>query len=307
MELRQIQYFIHLYKSGSITKSSQSLFISQQGLSKSIQKLEEEIGFPLFRRSVYGMTPTMAANNLYKYFCQVDDAFQSLKYALEGYNPKKDFRIRGMFGLSMSSSGKLFDGFQQLYPEISVEYKESPYREIPEILRENRADVAFMIEPIPEDLVSRKLVGKEIICAVMNKSHPLADREILNISELTSYPWVFLDIIEQIKSLISEESRHVSRNCKTVSFLEYLHEIRSSEQIGFSSKSLLRYLDQSDLKIIPVTCNEKGEFYKLILHLVTGRGKPVDDTLKLYLDYLKGISRNTENHSEKESTRKSNL
>lgn len=292
MELRQIQYFIHLYKSGSITKSSQSLFISQQGLSKSIQKLEEEIGFPLFRRSVYGMTPTMAANNLYQYFCQVDESFQNLKYALENYTPQKEFRIRGMYGLSMASSLRLFDDFSQHYPEISVDYKESSSESIPDVLRENKADIAFMFDPVPEDLISRQIIGKEIMCAVINNSHPLADRDALYITDLAPYNWVFLDILEQVNNRIKEENQHIERTYKTVSFLEYLHEILSSDQVGFSPKSLLRYLDQSDMKIIPVTRNESGDFYNLIIHLVTSRSKPLDDTTKMYLDYVKKNFRN---------------
>ena len=61
MELRQIQYFIQLYKDKNITKASKNLFISQQGLSKSINKLEDELGFFLFERSSSGVIPTEKA------------------------------------------------------------------------------------------------------------------------------------------------------------------------------------------------------------------------------------------------------
>ena len=64
MELRQIQYFVQLYKDCNITKASQALFIFQQGLSKSINKLEEELGFTLFQRSVSGVKPTDPAHRL---------------------------------------------------------------------------------------------------------------------------------------------------------------------------------------------------------------------------------------------------
>ena len=63
MELRQIQYFVQLYKDCNMTKSSQALYISQQGLSKSVSKLEAELGFPLFRRTSSGVTPTESARS----------------------------------------------------------------------------------------------------------------------------------------------------------------------------------------------------------------------------------------------------
>ena len=52
MELRQIEFFLQLYKDRNVTVASQNLYISQQGMSKSIANLEKEIGFPLFKRSV---------------------------------------------------------------------------------------------------------------------------------------------------------------------------------------------------------------------------------------------------------------
>ena len=55
MELRQIEFFLQLYKDRNITVASQNLYISQQGMSKSIANLEKEVGFPLFKRSVSGV------------------------------------------------------------------------------------------------------------------------------------------------------------------------------------------------------------------------------------------------------------
>ena len=63
MEIRHIKYFIQVYHDLNITKASKSLFISQQALSKAIVNLEEEIGCPLFERSVSGLTATRYADN----------------------------------------------------------------------------------------------------------------------------------------------------------------------------------------------------------------------------------------------------
>ena len=67
MELRQIEFFLQLYKDRNVTVASQNLYISQQGMSKSIANLEKEIGFPLFKRSVSGVGPTTEARELHIY------------------------------------------------------------------------------------------------------------------------------------------------------------------------------------------------------------------------------------------------
>ena len=50
MVFRQIQYFIKLSESTSISQAAKELFISQQALSKSIKNLESELNTRLFRK-----------------------------------------------------------------------------------------------------------------------------------------------------------------------------------------------------------------------------------------------------------------
>ena len=79
MELRQIEFFLQLYKDRNITVASQNLYISQQGMSKSIANLEKEVGFPLFKRSVSGVKPTAEAGELYSYFRTVMKSYAGLQ------------------------------------------------------------------------------------------------------------------------------------------------------------------------------------------------------------------------------------
>ena len=55
MEFRQIQYFIKLSESTSISQAAKELFISQQALSKSIKNLESELNTRLFLRTNQGI------------------------------------------------------------------------------------------------------------------------------------------------------------------------------------------------------------------------------------------------------------
>ena len=48
MDIRQMRYFLEICKFGSISQAAGSLFISQQGLSSAIRRLEQELGCDLF-------------------------------------------------------------------------------------------------------------------------------------------------------------------------------------------------------------------------------------------------------------------
>lgn len=55
MKIEQLEYFLDISHTQSLNKSAQRLFITQPGLTKSIQKLEEEIGASLFTRDKTGI------------------------------------------------------------------------------------------------------------------------------------------------------------------------------------------------------------------------------------------------------------
>ena len=50
MELRELKYFLAVAQEQNITKAAEYLYIAQPSLSKQMQKLEKEIGRPLFIR-----------------------------------------------------------------------------------------------------------------------------------------------------------------------------------------------------------------------------------------------------------------
>ncbi len=51
MTLTQIKYFLKIVETGSVSRASKELFISQPTISRSMAALEEEFGIQLFLRS----------------------------------------------------------------------------------------------------------------------------------------------------------------------------------------------------------------------------------------------------------------
>ncbi len=58
MNLLHLKYALEVEKTRSINKAAENLFIGQPTLSKSIKKLEEDLGFILFIRTPSGIMPT---------------------------------------------------------------------------------------------------------------------------------------------------------------------------------------------------------------------------------------------------------
>src|ERR1019366_10316403 len=64
MDIRQLRYFQHVAETGSFSRASALLRISQPAVSRQIQKLEEELGTDLFERHGYGVKLTEAGTLL---------------------------------------------------------------------------------------------------------------------------------------------------------------------------------------------------------------------------------------------------
>lgn len=62
MDTRDLRCFRLVYEEGSINKAANQLFITPQGLSRIIRKLEDEFQTSLFKRTTSGTIPTKSGD-----------------------------------------------------------------------------------------------------------------------------------------------------------------------------------------------------------------------------------------------------
>src|SRR6478609_11459583 len=86
MDQRQIERFVDVVDSGSLTRTSRRLNISQPALSKSLRLLEEQLGTKLLERGPRGVRVTKSG----VIFCQrarsISAEFRRAREDLEGMN-----------------------------------------------------------------------------------------------------------------------------------------------------------------------------------------------------------------------------
>ena len=68
MEFKHIEYFIETCNHKSISQAAESLYISQQALSRCIANIEAELGCTIFHRTVKGISLTEEGKYLYERF-----------------------------------------------------------------------------------------------------------------------------------------------------------------------------------------------------------------------------------------------
>lgn len=58
MNIQHLKYAVEVAKTGSVSKTAETLYINQPNLSRAIRELEGSLGITLFERSAKGMTST---------------------------------------------------------------------------------------------------------------------------------------------------------------------------------------------------------------------------------------------------------
>lgn len=83
--LDRLKVFYHVYHLGSVVGAAQFLHVSQSAVSQTVQKLEKEVGSPLFVRLHKQLVPTTAGDDLFKllqpFMLQLDSYIKDCKLA----------------------------------------------------------------------------------------------------------------------------------------------------------------------------------------------------------------------------------
>lgn len=289
MELRQIQYFIQLYKDRNITRASKHLYISQQGLSKSMNRLEEELGFSLFHRHTSGVIPTGEADALFPFFNRISGSHQELLQAIDDIREHRTLKITAFHGFALSCDRDLFSDYSKIYPQVQLHYQELALCDIPEALFTHKADLAFLPAPLPEHLLSLQSVCREPIHLVMDSSHPLAAASGIRISDLDGQSLLLLESMEDFNARVLTLAHRENISCHiqgTVNLNELLPLIHVSSSVGIASRQMYRYSSYPEIAFVPFDTDAYPELM-METHLTAPADAQPGEEAQQFLNYIR--------------------
>lgn len=92
--LQQLQQFQSVYEQGSLSAAARALGLSQPALSRALQKLEAEVGAPLFQRHTRALRPTQLAHLLYRQTTRVLRETAGLDRLVERFHAGREGLVR---------------------------------------------------------------------------------------------------------------------------------------------------------------------------------------------------------------------
>jgi DNA-binding transcriptional LysR family regulator len=193
METRDLEYVLAVSTLGGIGRAAESLGISQPALTKAIQRVEAQIGLPLFERTARGMSATQAGaafiDRARRIQLEYDDALKEMRDMRTGE--------QGVLRLGYSPSMPnplVLGACRQLMTERPVarlRLVRKLARDLMDLLLEGELDLA--IAPVPQqragDFVVRELFPDRL-AVVADSAHPLLRRQKLTLADLVDEDWL---------------------------------------------------------------------------------------------------------------------
>lgn len=192
MEWTQLQYFRAVAQLQHFTHAAETLSISQPALSRSIARLEEELGIPLFERQ-----GRMVALNTYGriFLNRVNRAIQEITLGQQEIQDLMD-PLKGSVSLGfIHSQGSnlvpdLLGLFHQRFPEIQFKLYQNVTNQVLDQLEAGEIDFCFCAQPLLRENVRWIQLLIEEIILIVQKEHPLAQRNTVKLNELSEEPFI---------------------------------------------------------------------------------------------------------------------
>ena len=163
MDLKQLEYFVHVAEFGSFTYSSRFLKVAQPALSRQVRALEVELRQTLFARTGRGVTLTEAGKRLLEHAHGILQQVQRARLDLEQQRGALSGRL--VIGLPPSVSrtltGPLVRAFRERFPQASFGIVEGLSDHLMEWLAVGRVDFCLVYSSMAPPAIDMQPLREE--------------------------------------------------------------------------------------------------------------------------------------------------
>jgi LysR family transcriptional regulator, nitrogen assimilation regulatory protein len=166
VDLKQLDYFVHIAELGSFTRAASVLRVAQPALSRQVRALEVELRQPLFDRNGRGVTLTEAGKRLLAHGRGILQQVERARQDLDDHRgaPVGRLAIGLPPSVSRSLTGPLVGAFRARFPQATL----------------------TMVEGLSAYVLEWLVLGR-VDCAVVYNVSPASTIELLPVLEMPLY------------------------------------------------------------------------------------------------------------------------
>jgi DNA-binding transcriptional LysR family regulator len=194
MELRHLRYFIAVAEELHFARAAGRLHIAQPSLSKQIQQLEQELGFPLFYRTKQRVE-LLDAGHVF-----LDESRRILRLAENAVESARRSHTgqsgRLLIGFNASATlqvlPKILRTYRRLFPDVMVELSEMTTIRGAELVLDSPLSVGLVRSPslFSKESFCIETILREPFVVALPDSHPAAKQDSVRIKTLAGEPFI---------------------------------------------------------------------------------------------------------------------
>mgnify|MGYP002622172008 CR=1 FL=1 len=249
MELTQLYYFRTVARLQHYTHAAEELHITQPTLSKTISRLEEELGTNLFDRKGNSVQLNACGR---AFLTQVDYIFSHLDYGKlqisEMLNPDT-----GNVSVAVTVR-EMLDPFLNVYirrhPDTHIHITASSAADIKPMLEDHTVDFAITIQPIVSASVEWTPAFTEELGLIMSVNHPLASCQSVELAQMKNERFFMHNAFSDLTDMFYGFCESVGFSPNVIFEGDNYNLITNfvADNMGISMGSRRRFMEQNERK-----------------------------------------------------------
>ncbi|HJN93472.1 MAG TPA: LysR family transcriptional regulator, partial [Dehalococcoidia bacterium] len=292
MDVPQLDSFLAVVEAGSFTAAADRLHRSQPGVSRQIQRLEDELGVPLLNRNSGGVTPTEAGARFLIFARETVAQLRQLQADLKDVSESLTGRLRIAASTTpgqylVPSLVGLFTGMHpQVEPSIAIMDSASVVSDV----SQGAWDVGFVGVRKPDDTLSHHVFAHDEVVLAVPRNHRFAGHPSVSLEELEGERFLEREKGSGTREVVLEAFQGARRNLpphKTAMVLSSTEAVASAVEqdqgIGWVSYRALEGRDMDRVAILRI----RGRRLLRPLYLIHQPIERLREPVRSFVDWVR--------------------
>jgi LysR family hydrogen peroxide-inducible transcriptional activator len=252
MELDQLRHLTKVAEHGNFTRAAAELNLTQPAISRSIARLEEELGQPLFERHSRQVVLTDAGQAVLVTARQILGMIDDLKARIADDGETGRVRVGAIPTIAPYFLPGLIRRFRDDHPRAQVCVVEETTDKLLQKLSDGEIDVAVLARPLNVKYLEVEDLFDEELLLVMPASSELCDEPVIRLERIESMPFVLLGEAHCLTDNIVHFCRNNAFNPVALERTSQLATVQELVALGHGVSlvpEMARLMDTSDRRV----------------------------------------------------------
>lgn len=232
VDLDQLRHFVKVAERENFTRAAEQVGLSQPALSRSVARLEDELGRPLFERRARGAVLTDAGRLVLGRARAILSMADDLKAEVADDDHSGTVRVGAIPTIAPYFLPEYLRSFRRQYPLARTVVSEETTDNLLKRVADGEVDIALAALPVTAKYVDVEALFEEELLLVTGVDHPLARKVEVTAADIADLPFVLLGEAHCLSDTVATFCRRESFHPVTVERTTQLSMVQELVALG---------------------------------------------------------------------------